>query len=65
MEETRRLLVTEGRAMTIAEITRRLPPNHDLESLALWLTMALEAELPIAGEVGLDAEAVAGIELDL
>lgn len=54
IEQTRRLLADAGCAMTIAEIARRLPPSHDLESLALWLTMALEAELPIAGREQLD-----------
>lgn len=54
VEQTRRLLADEGRAMTIAEIARRLAPSHDLEALALWLTIALEAELPIADEEELE-----------
>jgi len=54
VEQTRRLLADEGRAMTIAEIARRLAPSHDLEALALWLTIALEAELPIADKEELE-----------
>ena len=49
MEETQRLLDAEGESMTIGEIADRIPPTHDLESMALWLTMALEADIPFKG----------------
>lgn len=56
VEQTRALLAEENRALSIAEIARRLPPSHDLESLSLWLTLALEAERPFDGEEPLDLE---------
>ncbi|MCU7839430.1 MAG: DUF3375 domain-containing protein [Candidatus Thiodiazotropha sp. (ex Troendleina suluensis)] len=49
MESTLTLLTTQGRSMSIGEIASMMPPNHDLESMALWLTMALEADIPFTG----------------
>ncbi|MCF6281428.1 MAG: DUF3375 domain-containing protein [Candidatus Polarisedimenticolaceae bacterium] len=49
VKETLQLLATEGQSMTIGEIAQKIPPTHDLESMALWLTMALEADLPLDG----------------
>ncbi|RLJ21800.1 DUF3375 domain-containing protein [bacterium endosymbiont of Escarpia laminata] len=50
VEETQTLLAAEGRSMTIGEIAGKIPPTHDLESMALWLTMALEADIPFDDE---------------
>lgn len=50
IESTIKLLAEIGSPMTIAQLSRQLPPTHDLETLALWLSMAREAELPINGE---------------
>lgn len=50
VEETQALLAAEGRGLTIREIAWKIPPTHDLESLALWLSMALEADIPFDDE---------------
>lgn len=47
VRKTIALLAKIGKPMTIAQLSRQLPPTHDLETLALWLSMAREAELPI------------------
>ncbi|MGP9765546.1 DUF3375 domain-containing protein [Halomonas sp. AOP13-D3-9] len=49
VQETLALLAAEGRPLTLAELAERLPPSHDLETLALWLGMAREAGIEIAG----------------
>lgn len=46
VKETQALLASEGRSMTIGEIAGMIPPTHDLESMTLWLSMALEADVP-------------------
>lgn len=46
LEQTKALLDSAGHDLTIGEIAAKIPPSHDLESLALWLSMALEADLP-------------------
>ncbi len=43
--ETIELLKRQGKPMTIAELAAQLPPTHDLETLALWISMAREADL--------------------
>ncbi len=50
LEETLTLLRRSGQPMTIAAIARDLPPTHDLETIALWLSMAREAGLPVGEE---------------
>ena len=50
IDETIKLLTEVGRPMTIAELSEQLPPTHDLETLALWLSMAREAGLAINQE---------------
>ncbi|BBI50049.1 hypothetical protein HORIV_24700 [Vreelandella olivaria] len=50
VQETLALLAAEGRPFTLAELAERLPPSHDLETLALWLGMAREAGIEIAGQ---------------
>ena len=47
IEDTLTLLASEGRPMTIAELVEKLPPVHDLETLALWLGLAREAGIDI------------------
>ena len=43
VRETLALLRCSDRPLTIAELAGFLPPTHDLETLAVWLTMAREA----------------------
>nr|WP_298058125.1 DUF3375 domain-containing protein [uncultured Halomonas sp.] len=50
VQETLALLAQEGRALTLAELAERLPPSHDLDTLALWLGMAREAGIEVAGQ---------------
>ena len=47
VQNTLALLSKEGRALTLSELAQRLPPTHDLETLALWLGMAREAGIEI------------------
>jgi hypothetical protein len=51
IEDTISVLAEAGRPMTVAELSHRLPPTHDLETLALWLSMAREAGLPVSQEI--------------
>ena len=39
-----------GRPVTFSELLDLLPPAHDLETLALWISMAREAEIQIVSE---------------
>ncbi|AXS82494.1 DUF3375 domain-containing protein [Marinobacter sp. Arc7-DN-1] len=47
-QETAELLKVTDRPMSIADLARHLPPTHDLETVALWLAMAREAEVTIS-----------------
>lgn len=47
-EQTLALLEQSSESMGIAELARHLPPTHDLETIALWLSMAREAEAPVS-----------------
>lgn len=47
LHETHELLLERGEALTVGQLSEALPPRHDLETLALWLSLAREAELPI------------------
>jgi len=49
-QETVKLLKVTGRPMSIADLASHLPPTHDLETLALWLSMAREADAVISKE---------------
>lgn len=51
IKDTLTLLETHDRPMSIAEICEHLPPSHDLENLALWLSLAREAELPVSDKI--------------
>lgn len=48
--ETVELLKVTGKPMSIADLASHLPPTHDLETLALWLSMAREAEVAISDD---------------
>ncbi len=62
LNETRQLLAKENRPMSVAEIAAILRPSHDLEALALWLAVALEAEIPMGEAIEqLELEAEDGI----
>ena len=50
IEDTKALLQTQHRTMGIAEIAKHLSPLHDLESIVLWLDMALQADVSIHNE---------------
>ena len=44
LQNTLQTLVQQGQPMSVAELAKALPPgSHDLETLALWLSMAREA----------------------
>lgn len=45
--QTLALLKAQNRPLSLAELTEALPPQHDLETLALWITMAREADIEI------------------
>lgn len=50
LHETLQLLTAQNKSMGIAELAEHLPPTHDLESLALWLGIAREADVPVCAE---------------
>lgn len=45
--ETLALLKEQQRPLSLAELATALPPKHDLETFALWITMAREAGIEI------------------
>ncbi|MHA7880158.1 MAG: DUF3375 domain-containing protein [Saccharospirillum sp.] len=47
LEQTVQLLSVINEPMSIADLASHLPPTHDLETLALWLSMAREADVPM------------------
>lgn len=47
LRDTRQVLRESGAVMSLAQLANRLPPSHDLETLAFWLAMAREAGLPL------------------
>lgn len=49
VRDTLATLADAGRSLTLSELAQQLPPVHDLETLALWLGMAREAGIEIAG----------------
>ena len=50
-EDTLATLRESGRPLTLGELSRALPPTHDLETLAYWLGMAREAGIVLGDEV--------------
>lgn len=47
INDTKALLQDKQEVMGVADIARYLPPVHDLESIVLWLSLAMEADVPI------------------
>jgi len=47
INDTKALLQSQQRVLGIAEMAKHLKPEHDLESIVLWLNMALQADVPI------------------
>jgi hypothetical protein len=47
LQATLQLLQTAPEPLGIRQLAHALPPTHDLETLALWLSMAREADLPV------------------
>jgi hypothetical protein len=54
LNQTVAFLQQSGASLSLADLARELPPTHDLETIALWLSLAREADVPI----GLEREAV-------
>jgi hypothetical protein len=50
LDQTVALLKKSGVSMSVADLARELPPTHDLETIALWLSMAREVDVPIGSE---------------
>ena len=48
-KETIELLDSHAEGLTVAQMATLLPPRHDLETIALWLSLAIEANLPLRG----------------
>ncbi len=44
LQQTGDLLAHHKDSMSIAEIAEQLPPSHDLEAVALWLSMAMASD---------------------
>ena len=47
VEKTLAVLKGRNGSMDIADLAEAIPPTHDLESIALWLSMAREANAPV------------------
>ncbi len=50
LRDTLVVLRENGEALSLAQLADRLPPTHDLETLAFWLALAREAELPFPAD---------------
>ncbi|PCK08392.1 MAG: hypothetical protein COA42_09365 [Alteromonadaceae bacterium] len=50
IQKTLALLAKEGQPMTMVELAEAMPPVHDLETFALWLGMAREANINICDD---------------
>lgn len=50
VDETVRMLQTSDQPLSLAELARKIPPTHDLESVAVWLGMAREAGCTFDGQ---------------
>lgn len=50
VQNTISLLHRSSTSMTIGDLAHYLPPTHDLESIALWLSMSREADVKIDEE---------------
>lgn len=47
VQQTLDILAQSKHPMTLRELAARLPPDHDLETLSLWLSMAREAGIAL------------------
>src|SRR5581483_5815793 len=47
LQDTLAVLQKFPRPLSVADLARDLPPTHDLETIALWLSLAREADAPI------------------
>lgn len=64
LDDTLATLERVGGTIGIADLARELPPTHDLESIALWLSMAREATVPVRDETEtVDVEGTDGMRL--
>ncbi|MGH8200833.1 MAG: DUF3375 family protein, partial [Steroidobacteraceae bacterium] len=50
LQQTLELLHKTGAPLGIGGLARHLPPTHDLETIALWLSLAREVDVPVGGE---------------
>ena len=50
IRQTLAMLAEQGRPLSLGELAQLLPPSHDLETFALWLSMAREVGLQIVAE---------------
>jgi hypothetical protein len=50
VQQTVALLQSRGTSMSITDLAHELPPTHDLETIALWLSMAREVDVQIGSE---------------
>lgn len=50
-QKTLSFLKASGRPYSVADLVKELPPTHDLETLAYWLSMAREAGLEFDGKM--------------
>ena len=50
LQQTLELLHKADAPLGIGGLARHLPPTHDLETIALWLSLAREADVPVGSE---------------
>ena len=50
MDETREYLNSQEGPLPLSALASYFSPEHDLETIALWLSLAREAEVPIPAE---------------
>lgn len=50
VRDTMEMIRSSDQPLSLSKLAERLPPTHDLESIAVWLGMAREALCPIAEE---------------
>lgn len=48
LRDTLSALEKSASPLRLSELARVLPPTHDLETLAMWLSMAREADIPVS-----------------
>ncbi len=63
-ESTIALLSQRGERLSIRELASYLPPTHDLETIALWLSMARQGDAPVrATRESVDVHTRDGLQL--